>query len=118
MDNDYTMQRLSFNQFSVNLSNSLPSAYDQEMATLLLLIYLLPPPPRGKASPKISPCDAVERLVVFHKVTILSSELFYISLLSTKLNDEWFDEINLILIGILILNESVQFLNTNNLVVM
>nr|XP_054604582.1 uncharacterized protein LOC129165435 [Nothobranchius furzeri] len=43
------------------------SAYDQEMASLLLLIHLLPPPPGGQRSPKISACDAVERLVVFHK---------------------------------------------------
>ncbi|XP_049930796.1 uncharacterized protein LOC126408987 [Epinephelus moara] len=43
------------------------AAYDQEMASLLLLIHLLPPPPGGPKSPKISACDAVERLVVFHK---------------------------------------------------
>ncbi|XP_056104256.1 uncharacterized protein LOC130083216 [Rhinichthys klamathensis goyatoka] len=41
--------------------------YDQEMASLLLLIHLLPPPPGGPKSPKISACDAVERLVIFHK---------------------------------------------------
>ncbi|XP_045897842.1 uncharacterized protein LOC123965332 [Micropterus dolomieu] len=43
------------------------TTYDQEMASLLLLIHLLPPPPGGPKSPKISACDAVERLVVFHK---------------------------------------------------
>ncbi|RXN14660.1 hypothetical protein ROHU_008974 [Labeo rohita] len=43
------------------------SLYDQEMSSLLLLIHLLPPPPGGPKSPKISACDAVERLVVFHK---------------------------------------------------
>nr|XP_040059404.1 uncharacterized protein LOC120835012 isoform X2 [Gasterosteus aculeatus aculeatus]XP_040059405.1 uncharacterized protein LOC120835012 isoform X2 [Gasterosteus aculeatus aculeatus] len=31
------------------------------------LFHLLPPPPGGLKSPKISACDAVERLVVFHK---------------------------------------------------
>ncbi|XP_060726533.1 uncharacterized protein LOC132846038 [Tachysurus vachellii] len=41
--------------------------YDQEMASLLLLIHLLPPPPGGQKSPKISACDAAERLVIFHK---------------------------------------------------
>lgn len=35
------------------------------------LFHLLPPPPGGLKSPKISACDAVERLVVFHKVIIL-----------------------------------------------
>ncbi|XP_029598007.1 uncharacterized protein LOC115180226 isoform X3 [Salmo trutta] len=44
-----------------------PTTYDQEMASLLLLLHLLPPPPGGLKSPKISACDAVERLVVFHK---------------------------------------------------
>ncbi|KAK6290859.1 hypothetical protein J4Q44_G00387410 [Coregonus suidteri] len=43
------------------------TTYDQEMASLLLLLHLLPPPLRGLKSPKISACDAVERLVVFHK---------------------------------------------------
>ncbi|KAM4521767.1 LOW QUALITY PROTEIN: hepatic sodium/bile acid cotransporter [Odontesthes bonariensis] len=42
-------------------------AYDPEMASLLLLLHLLPSPPGGLKSPKISACDAVERLVVFHK---------------------------------------------------
>lgn len=56
---------------SVNSCDSLSSAYDQEMASLLLLIHLLPPSPGGQKSPKISACDAVERLVVFHKVIIL-----------------------------------------------
>ncbi|XP_077085826.1 uncharacterized protein LOC143737851 [Siphateles boraxobius] len=41
--------------------------YDQEMASLLLLIHLLPTPPGGPKSPKIGACDAVERLVIFHK---------------------------------------------------
>lgn len=41
--------------------------YDQEMASLLLLLHLLPPPPGGLKSPKMCACDAVERLVVFHK---------------------------------------------------
>ncbi|KAK2868808.1 hypothetical protein Q7C36_000679 [Tachysurus vachellii] len=41
--------------------------YDQEMASLLLLIHLLPPPPGGQKSPNISACDAAERLVIFHK---------------------------------------------------
>ncbi|KAK1893136.1 Replication origin-binding protein [Dissostichus eleginoides] len=43
------------------------TTYDQEMASLLLLIHLLPPPPGGPKAPKISAFDAVERLVVFHK---------------------------------------------------
>ncbi|XP_061749766.1 uncharacterized protein LOC133548848 [Nerophis ophidion] len=43
------------------------TCYDHEMASLLLLIHLLPPPPGGPKSPKISACDAIERLVVFHK---------------------------------------------------
>ncbi|RXN07740.1 hypothetical protein ROHU_032174 [Labeo rohita] len=43
------------------------SLYNQEMSSLLLLINLLPPPPGGLKSPKISACDAAERLVVFHK---------------------------------------------------
>ncbi|KAM4547514.1 uncharacterized protein V3H82_021101 [Fundulus diaphanus] len=43
------------------------STYNQEMASLLLLLHLLPPPPGGQKFPKISACDAVERLVVFHK---------------------------------------------------
>ncbi|XP_035801978.2 uncharacterized protein LOC111565451 [Amphiprion ocellaris] len=43
------------------------TTYDKEMASLLLLLYLLPPPPGGPKSPKISACDAVEKLVVFHK---------------------------------------------------
>ncbi|CAL8238776.1 unnamed protein product, partial [Lota lota] len=51
----------------INSCDSLSSAYDQEMASLLLLLHLLPPPPGGLKSPKISACDAVERLVVFHK---------------------------------------------------
>ncbi|KAJ8381346.1 hypothetical protein SKAU_G00021240 [Synaphobranchus kaupii] len=44
-----------------------PTTYDQEMASLLLLLHLLPPPLGGPKSPKISASDAVERLVVFHK---------------------------------------------------
>ncbi|XP_056443483.1 uncharacterized protein LOC130380340 isoform X2 [Gadus chalcogrammus] len=47
------------------------TTYDQEMASLLLLLHLLPPPPGGLKSPKMSASDAVERLVVFHKVFIL-----------------------------------------------
>ncbi|TDH05601.1 hypothetical protein EPR50_G00124110 [Perca flavescens] len=43
------------------------TTYDQEMASLFLLLHLLPPPPGGLKSPKISACDAVERLVIFHK---------------------------------------------------
>ncbi|KAI4820802.1 hypothetical protein KUCAC02_028769 [Chaenocephalus aceratus] len=43
------------------------TTYDQEMASLLLLIHLLPPPPQGPKAPQISAFDAVERLVVFHK---------------------------------------------------
>lgn len=62
---------ITFEEFSVNSCDSLSSAYDQEMASLLLLLHLLPPPPGGLKSPKISACDAVERLVVFHKVIIL-----------------------------------------------
>jgi len=58
-------------EYSVNSCDSLPSAYDQDMASLLLLIHLLPPAPGGPKSPKISACDAIERLVVFHKVIIL-----------------------------------------------
>ncbi|MCJ8743463.1 hypothetical protein PDJAM_G00094290 [Pangasius djambal] len=41
--------------------------HDQEMASLLLLIHLLPPSPGGPKCPKISACDAVKRLVIFHK---------------------------------------------------
>ncbi|KAM9759956.1 uncharacterized protein ACNS7B_006346 isoform 2-T3 [Menidia menidia] len=50
---------------SDDLANT--SSYDQEMASLLLLLHLLPPQPGGQKSPKISASDAVERLVVFHK---------------------------------------------------
>ncbi|XP_077953082.1 uncharacterized protein LOC120811960 [Gasterosteus aculeatus] len=49
------------------------TTYDQEMASLLLLLHLLPPPPGGLKSPKMSACDAVERLVVFHKSILCSS---------------------------------------------
>ncbi|XP_028327480.1 uncharacterized protein LOC114478550 isoform X2 [Gouania willdenowi] len=41
--------------------------FDEEMSSLLLLLHLLPPPAAGPRSPKISVCDAVERLVVFQK---------------------------------------------------
>ncbi|XP_070773831.1 uncharacterized protein [Enoplosus armatus] len=41
------------------------TTYDQEMASLLLLIH--PPSPGVPKSPKISASDAVERLVIFHK---------------------------------------------------
>ncbi|XP_054913542.1 uncharacterized protein LOC129377547 isoform X2 [Poeciliopsis prolifica] len=50
---------------SDDLTNT--SSYDQEMASLLLLLHLLPPQPEGQKSPKISASDADERLVVFHK---------------------------------------------------
>ena len=65
------LSSIQFEDFSLNSGDSLSSAYNQEMASLLLLIHLLPPPPGGPKSPKISACDAVERLVVFHKVIIL-----------------------------------------------
>ncbi|KAL4008953.1 hypothetical protein ACER0C_002805 [Sarotherodon galilaeus] len=39
--------------------------FEQEMASLLVLLHLLPPP--GQRSPKISASDASQRLVVFHK---------------------------------------------------
>ncbi|XP_039464811.1 uncharacterized protein LOC120438476 [Oreochromis aureus] len=42
------------------------SAFEQEMASLLVLLHLLPPP-GGQRSPKISASDARQRLVVFHK---------------------------------------------------
>uniref|UniRef100_UPI001A988105 uncharacterized protein LOC120832177 n=1 Tax=Gasterosteus aculeatus aculeatus TaxID=481459 RepID=UPI001A988105 len=58
---------VTFEKFLVNSCDCLSSAYDQEMASLLLLLHLLPPPPGGLKSPKNSACDAVERLVVFHK---------------------------------------------------
>lgn len=60
----------TWNEFSINLSNFLPSAYDPEMATLFLWMHLRPPPPRGMASPKISARDKLEGLVVFHKVIV------------------------------------------------
>ncbi|XP_054894428.1 uncharacterized protein LOC129365316 [Poeciliopsis prolifica] len=50
---------------SDDLTNT--SSYDQEMASLLLLLHLLPPQPGGQKSPKISASDADERLVVIHK---------------------------------------------------
>nr|XP_054606922.1 uncharacterized protein LOC129167039 [Nothobranchius furzeri] len=50
-----------------HLSYEVWSTYDQEIASLLLLRHLLPSPPGGQRSPRISACDAVERLVVFHK---------------------------------------------------
>ncbi|RVE61679.1 hypothetical protein OJAV_G00174860 [Oryzias javanicus] len=43
------------------------TTYDNEMASLLLLLHLLPPTPGGPKAPKISASDAVEKLVVFHK---------------------------------------------------
>lgn len=54
----------------VNSCDFLFLVYDQEMASLLLLIHLLPPPPGGPKSPKISACDAAGRLVMFHKVLV------------------------------------------------
>ncbi len=65
------LKSIKFEEFSVNSCGSLSSVYNQEMPSLLLLIHLLPLPPGGLKSPKISVCDAVERLVVFHKVIIL-----------------------------------------------
>ncbi|XP_055049558.1 uncharacterized protein [Misgurnus anguillicaudatus] len=50
-----------------NSSDLHETIYDQEMASLLLLIHLLPPSPGGLKSPRISACDAAKRLVVFHK---------------------------------------------------
>ncbi|KAL4009010.1 hypothetical protein ACER0C_002862 [Sarotherodon galilaeus] len=41
-------------------------AFEQEMASLLVLLHLLPPP-GGQRSPKISASDASQRLLVFHK---------------------------------------------------
>ncbi|KAL4008910.1 hypothetical protein ACER0C_002762 [Sarotherodon galilaeus] len=40
--------------------------FEQEMASLLVLLHLLPPP-GGQRSPKISASDASQRLLVFHK---------------------------------------------------
>ncbi|XP_065131238.1 uncharacterized protein [Paramisgurnus dabryanus] len=50
-----------------NSSDLHETIYDQEMASLLLLIHLLPPSPGGLKSPRISACDAAKKLVVFHK---------------------------------------------------
>lgn len=65
------LKSITFEECSVNSCDSLSSAYDHEMASLLLLVHLLPPPPGGPKSSKISACDAAERLVVFHKVNKL-----------------------------------------------
>ncbi|RXN32932.1 hypothetical protein ROHU_004430 [Labeo rohita] len=63
------------------------SLYDQEMSSLLLLIHLLPPPPGGPKSPKISACDAVERLVVFHKFrTVTERSLALIQHFTKEMN--------------------------------
>ncbi|CAI5682797.1 unnamed protein product [Oreochromis niloticus] len=42
------------------------TTFEQEMASLLVLLHLLPPP-GGQRSPKISASDASQRLLVFHK---------------------------------------------------
>ena len=60
--------KFEMDEFLVNVCDFLSSAYDQEITSLLLLVHLLPPPPGGPKSSKISACDAVQRLVVFHKV--------------------------------------------------
>ncbi len=42
--------------------------WDSDLSTLLLLVHLLPPSAGRKMAAKISASDAVEKLVVFHKV--------------------------------------------------
>ncbi|XP_070401954.1 uncharacterized protein [Nothobranchius furzeri] len=49
-----------------NLSTDDDSNWDSDMASLLLLLHLLPPT-AGRKRTKISPCDAVDKMVHFHK---------------------------------------------------
>lgn len=45
--------------------------WDSDMATLLLLLHLLPPTAGLKKRTKISPSDAADKMVLFHKVNSL-----------------------------------------------
>ena len=43
--------------------------WDSDMASLLLLLHILPPQPNKKKTQKISAAQAMDHLVVFHKVS-------------------------------------------------
>lgn len=47
--------------------------WDSDMASLLLLLHLLPPQAGKKRVSKISACEAVDRLVLYHKVISICS---------------------------------------------
>lgn len=51
--------------------NTSQGDWDSDMSSLLLLVYLLPPPSSGNKFVKISVCEALDRVVRFHKVCLL-----------------------------------------------
>lgn len=64
-------KRIKFQEFSVNSCDSLSSAYDQEMAPIVVDTSPSTNTTGGTEVSRISECDAVKRLIVFNKVIII-----------------------------------------------